>query len=133
MFNSSPTRCTLYSLFLSSLAVHVSGDICTHHLRSTTAAYSHRLCMVWYVIALEQVLVWDSFTLKHGQLQMRFALVLACTRYKVRASCANPTLFCPQSFLLTQCVGQSANSVGNSFIPLVTSVRPPKIPLCVTH
>jgi hypothetical protein len=25
--------------------------------------------MVWCVIALEQVLVWDSFTLKHGQLQ----------------------------------------------------------------
>jgi hypothetical protein len=31
MFNSSPTRCTLYSLFLSSLALHVSGAICTHH------------------------------------------------------------------------------------------------------
>jgi hypothetical protein len=30
-------------------------------LRSTTAAYSHRFCMVWCVIALEQVLVWDSF------------------------------------------------------------------------
>jgi hypothetical protein len=31
MFNSSPPRCTLYSLFLSSLALHVSGAICTHH------------------------------------------------------------------------------------------------------
>jgi hypothetical protein len=32
-------------------------------------AYSHRFCMVWCVVALEQVLVWDSFTVKHGQLQ----------------------------------------------------------------
>jgi hypothetical protein len=31
MFNSGPTRSTLYSLFLSSLALHVSGAICTHH------------------------------------------------------------------------------------------------------
>jgi hypothetical protein len=31
MFNSGPTRCTLYSLFLSSLALHVSGAIRTHH------------------------------------------------------------------------------------------------------
>jgi hypothetical protein len=38
-------------------------------IRSITAAYSHRLCMVLCVIALEQVLVWDSFTVKHGQLQ----------------------------------------------------------------
>jgi hypothetical protein len=27
------------------------------------------LCMVWCVTALEQVLVWDSFTVNHGQLQ----------------------------------------------------------------
>jgi hypothetical protein len=31
MFNSGPTRYTLYSLFVSSLALHVSGAICTHH------------------------------------------------------------------------------------------------------
>jgi hypothetical protein len=31
MFNSGPTICTLYSLFLSSLALHVSGAICNHH------------------------------------------------------------------------------------------------------
>jgi hypothetical protein len=31
MFNSGPTRCTLYCLSLSSLALHVSGGICTHH------------------------------------------------------------------------------------------------------
>jgi hypothetical protein len=31
MFNSDPTRCTLYSLFLSLLALYVSGAICTHH------------------------------------------------------------------------------------------------------
>jgi hypothetical protein len=31
MFNSGPTRCALYSLFLSSLALYVSGAICTHH------------------------------------------------------------------------------------------------------
>jgi hypothetical protein len=31
MFNSGPTRCALYSLFLSSLALHISGAICTHH------------------------------------------------------------------------------------------------------
>jgi hypothetical protein len=30
-------------------------------IRNTTAAYSNRFCMVWCVIALEQVLVWDSF------------------------------------------------------------------------
>jgi hypothetical protein len=35
MFNSGPTWWTLYSLFLSSLALHVSGAICTHH-RITT-------------------------------------------------------------------------------------------------
>jgi hypothetical protein len=39
--------------------------------RSTTAAYSHRLCMVWCVMALEQVLVWDTLTLKHGQLNLQ--------------------------------------------------------------
>jgi hypothetical protein len=31
MFNSDQTKCTLYSLFLSSLALHVSGAIWTHH------------------------------------------------------------------------------------------------------
>jgi hypothetical protein len=31
MLNLGPTRCTLFSLFLSSLALHVSGAICTHH------------------------------------------------------------------------------------------------------
>jgi hypothetical protein len=31
MFNSGPTRCKLYSLFLSSLALNVSGAFCTHH------------------------------------------------------------------------------------------------------
>jgi hypothetical protein len=31
MFNLGPTRCTLYSLFLSSLPLHVSDAICTHH------------------------------------------------------------------------------------------------------
>jgi hypothetical protein len=31
MFNSGPTRCTLYTLLLSSLALHVSGAICNHH------------------------------------------------------------------------------------------------------
>jgi hypothetical protein len=31
MFNSGQIRYTLYSLFLSSLALHVSGAICTHH------------------------------------------------------------------------------------------------------
>jgi hypothetical protein len=30
--------------------------------------------MVWCVIVLEQVLVWDSFTLKHGQLQVSGAI-----------------------------------------------------------
>jgi hypothetical protein len=30
-FNSGPNKYTLYSLFLSSLALHVSGAICTHH------------------------------------------------------------------------------------------------------
>jgi hypothetical protein len=31
MFNLGPTICTLYSLSLSSLALHISGAICTHH------------------------------------------------------------------------------------------------------
>jgi hypothetical protein len=31
VFNSGPTSCTLYSLFLSSLALHVSRAICSHH------------------------------------------------------------------------------------------------------
>jgi hypothetical protein len=31
MFNSGRTRCTMYSLFISSLVLHVSGAICTHH------------------------------------------------------------------------------------------------------
>jgi hypothetical protein len=30
MSNSGPSRCILYSFFLSSLALHVSGVICTH-------------------------------------------------------------------------------------------------------
>jgi hypothetical protein len=38
-------------------------------IRSTTVAYSHRFCVVLCVIPLEQVLVWDTFTLEHGQLQ----------------------------------------------------------------
>jgi hypothetical protein len=32
--------------------------------------------MVWCVIALEQVLVWDSFTVKHGQLQYSHMLCM---------------------------------------------------------
>jgi hypothetical protein len=31
IFNSGPTTCTLYSLFLSSLVLRVSGAIFTHH------------------------------------------------------------------------------------------------------
>jgi hypothetical protein len=31
MFNSGLTRCTLYSLFLSLLALRVLGAICTHY------------------------------------------------------------------------------------------------------
>jgi hypothetical protein len=31
MFSSCPTRCTLYSLFLPSIALYVSRAICTHH------------------------------------------------------------------------------------------------------
>jgi hypothetical protein len=51
---------TFFISFLTTLALHVSSAI----IRSTTAAYSHTLCMVWCVIALEQVLVSDSFTVK---------------------------------------------------------------------
>jgi hypothetical protein len=70
MFNSGPTRCTLYSLFLSwHRELYMFRVLFAPIIRSTTAAYSHRFCMVWCVIALEQVLVWDSFTVKHGQLQ----------------------------------------------------------------
>jgi hypothetical protein len=70
MFYSSPTRCTLYSLFLSwQRYVYMFRVLFAPIIRSTTAAYSHRFCMVWCVIALEQVLVWDSFTVNHSQLQ----------------------------------------------------------------
>jgi hypothetical protein len=47
--------------FLTTLALHVSGAICTHHQEHN--------CSVQCVISLEQVLVWETFTLKHGQLQ----------------------------------------------------------------
>jgi hypothetical protein len=50
----------LYSLFLLSLALHVSGAICTHP-QGTTAAYSLR-CVYGFGV-LEQVLVWDTITL----------------------------------------------------------------------
>jgi hypothetical protein len=138
MFNSCPTRCALYSLFLSSLALHVSDAICTHHkehncsvqpchwcvylwkaevlLSSGVDVYfvwicvypffraSHGIfvlvccvcvigicfgivwswCVVscavfvclrfWCVIALEQVLVWDSFTLHPLPVQFKSLL-----------------------------------------------------------
>jgi hypothetical protein len=31
MFNLGATKCTMYSLFLPSLALQVSAAICTHH------------------------------------------------------------------------------------------------------
>jgi hypothetical protein len=52
--------------FLITLALHV---LFAPIIRSTTAAYCHRFFMVLCFIPLEQVLVWDSFTLEHGQLQ----------------------------------------------------------------
>jgi hypothetical protein len=47
--------------FLTTLALHVSGASCTHHQEHN--------CSVQCVIPLVQVLVWETFTLKHGQLQ----------------------------------------------------------------
>jgi hypothetical protein len=39
------------------------------YLHPSSAAQLQQVCMVLCVIALEQVLVWDSVSLKHGQLQ----------------------------------------------------------------
>jgi hypothetical protein len=65
MFNSSPTGCALYSLFLSwqRYMFYMFRVLLEPIIRSTTAAYSHEFCKVWCVIALEQVQVWDTFTL----------------------------------------------------------------------
>jgi hypothetical protein len=68
MFNSGPVHCILY-FFRRWL--YMFRVLFAPIIRSTTAAYSHRFCMVWCVIPLEQVLVWDSFTLKYGQLQLQ--------------------------------------------------------------
>jgi hypothetical protein len=47
MFNSSPTRCTLYYLFLSwQRKLYVFRVLFAPIIRNTTAAYSHRFCMV---------------------------------------------------------------------------------------
>jgi hypothetical protein len=62
MFNSGSTRCTLYSLFLSSLALHVSGAICTHHQEHNCSVQP------WVVYGLVCYSV-GALTLKHGQLQ----------------------------------------------------------------
>jgi hypothetical protein len=53
--------------------------------------------MVWCVIALEQVLVWDSLTVKHGQLQ--FALgqlgwLAACIRVSMFVREHESKFFC---------------------------------------
>jgi hypothetical protein len=52
-------RRTLYSLFLSSLALHVSGAIYTHHQERTCSVQPAIGVCVWFwcVIPLEQVLV----------------------------------------------------------------------------
>jgi hypothetical protein len=76
MFYSGPTRCTLYSLFLSSLALHVSGAICPI-ISSTTAAYSHRLCMVWCVIPLEQY--WFGTPLHLSMVSFRLSQTSTCS------------------------------------------------------
>jgi hypothetical protein len=39
--------------------------------------------MVWCVIALEQVLVWDSFTLKHGQFQSVPVVLYGCETWSL--------------------------------------------------
>jgi hypothetical protein len=58
------------------------------------------LCgLVWCVIALEQVLVWDSFTVKHGQLQFGTALHLSTVSFR-----------CVLSVQLSQ-TGTSSNAI----------------------
>jgi hypothetical protein len=39
--NSDPTRCKLYSLFLSSSDLHVSGALCTQHLEYLLQRNNH--------------------------------------------------------------------------------------------
>jgi hypothetical protein len=57
MFNSSPTRCTLYSLFLSWCQLYMFRVLYAPISSSTDAVYGHRFCMAWCAIPLEQVLV----------------------------------------------------------------------------
>jgi hypothetical protein len=56
--------CILY-FFLDNLALHVSGVL---HPLSGAQLQRTAIGFVWFgvFIPLEQVLVWDSFTLKHS-------------------------------------------------------------------
>jgi hypothetical protein len=76
MSNSGPSRSALYSLFLSSLALHVWGAICTHHQEHKLQRTAIGFVWFWCGIVLVQELVWDSFTLKHGQSVTDAAVVL---------------------------------------------------------
>jgi hypothetical protein len=70
MFNSGPTRYTLYVFFIS-FVVSSTCFGCYLHPSSGVQLPRAALGCVWFwcVIPLEQVLILDSFTLKHGQLQ----------------------------------------------------------------
>jgi hypothetical protein len=49
--------------FLDYLAPHVSGAICTHHQEHNCSLQPYVFVWIGVFIPLEQVLVWDSFTL----------------------------------------------------------------------
>jgi hypothetical protein len=53
------------------------------------AQLQRRFCMVWRVIALEQVLVWNTFTLKHGQLQTVCNWPCLSVRVSQTSTCSN--------------------------------------------
>jgi hypothetical protein len=67
MFNSGPTRCTLYSLFFT---VSSTCFGCYLHPSSGAQLQHTAIGCVWFwcVVPLEQVLVWDTLTFKHGKI-----------------------------------------------------------------
>jgi hypothetical protein len=54
-------HCIFY-FFFTNLDLPVSGAICAHHQENSGSV--QRFSMVWCVIPLEQVVVWDSDTLE---------------------------------------------------------------------
>jgi hypothetical protein len=55
---------------------------------SATAADSPRVLVVWWGVARVQVLVWDAFSLKHGQLETDLWLYAAVVLLMMGANSA---------------------------------------------